>query len=583
MSQLPDDQLLCGRFRRRAPELGHCAPPLLRPFDTLLPVKDEISGRDAWLLPFNVAFVGSEIDRSYFMMGASQTVQLQADKAIVPAFVDRDERWFWIGYWADDLHDHGPATDQGELEIVQWALGVAENLDELHMLGKQHGLLSTEAVVRNAQGQVRVWGGGLYELMNKVRLAVKAKQDKTQRDGLFVPALLEGAPLTLQDELAGWAMTVTSRWFNASGAKALDRLTSFEPGDGWACDLKRLLTVCLDDPLGQGICSARDLMTRLEVILDAAKGPGLLNQRKMQAYVPNAGPMPSLESIEVSAHDPRYSTIVPSRPVTSANGGPAIRRGSRPSTARSVSGIDPATWNPPAPSRVERKKTRPWLWASGVILMLGLGGGAVAWHQGLFSGEASETVAQADEASSDSASGQGESAAAPLAAGSGACPEQAARLPGGTCMDRFEYPGQGQVPRVSLTKNQAELLCEARQGRLCDPEEWLSACSLGQPNLEGCQLRQARKNRTQLRRATKSDCVHAGEFYDLLGNAAEWVSDGSARGGDAKTLRTKVGCDARVSGKKSKNSGFSVGFRCCYGPVPKLEPSGHDPEREPRP
>lgn len=581
MSQLPEDQLLCGRFRRRAPGLGHAATPALRPFDPLLPVKDEISGRDAWLLPLSANFVGTEIDRSYFMMGATQSVQLQVQRAIAPAFVDRDEHWFWLGYWADDLQDHGLSGEaQDGVAIVQWAHGVAKNLEELHQLGKQHGLLQPGAVVRDAQGVIRVWGGAVYELLNKVRLAVKAKQDGANQETLFVPAVLEGAPLTLQDELAGWAMTVASRWFNASGQKALVRLEAYEAVDSWGADLKRLVSQCLQDPLGQGISSARDLATRLEVICDAVRGPGLLNERRMQAFAPTDTSMPSLESIQVSAHDPMYSAIVPARPLTSANSAPAARLGTSPrtrsTTSRDVTGVDASTWNPPAPSgeltsTPPRKWPRALAWIGGALFLMVAGGAGWAWSQGLWpagsnaQSEASEPVDTGGQATQDQASG----------ALADACPDHAARLPGGTCMDRFEYPGEGHLPRVSLTKNQAALLCEARKGRLCQTKEWMSACTLGKANLAGCQLRAGRKDRSRLRPASKSDCVHAGEFYDLVGNAAEWVSEGSARGGDAKTLRSKASCKDRVRGKKASSRGFSVGFRCCYGepePAPPQSP-----------
>lgn len=585
-----EQELLCGRFRRRDPGLGHQAPPLLRPFDPLLPVVDEITGREAWLLPISATFVGSEVDRSYFIMGANQAATLSCQRAIAPAFVDRDEHWFWIGYWKEDLENHPYPEGQNEACIAQWALGVAKNLEELHVLGKQHGLLQPGAVVRSADGTIRVWGGALHELLSRLRLAVKTKQDAAAYEVLYVPAVLQGAPLTLKDELAGWAMTVASRWFNASGRKALLRLEQELALDAGTGDLARLLTQCLEDPQGQGIHSAKDLVTRLEVLCDRVEHSSASPlERGVHDFGTFEGSMPSLENIDLRSGN--HQGLLTGRPVTSANGPVAAanadqrnRRSTRRSTVGNLSGPDAGNWNPPPEQslRGSGKRLHRWLlWFMAADLVI-VGAVALAWWAGFippsllpFASSSSEPEL-AEESSNEASPEQ-----APALAGDGPCPDRAARLPEGGCMDRFEYPGEGEKPRVSITKNQAELLCKARQGRLCAKREWRSACALGKANLKGCQLRDGRKDASTLREASKSDCVHAGTFYDLIGNAAEWVLDGSALGGDAKTLRAKAGCSKRLSSKRAKSGAFSVGFRCCYGPLPQDDAAPQETEAPP--
>lgn len=559
MSQAPDTTLLCGRFRRCPPQLGSGAPPLLRPFDALLPVTDELSGRKAWLLPIEANFVGTEVERSYFMMEATKAMQLKFERAIAPAFVDRDEQWFWIGFWADDLQHHPLDSELCRKGgIVQWALETARALSELHRSGKQHGLLQLGSIVRSQEGDIRVWGGALYGLLNKERLAKKASAHAANADAFFVPAVLQGGPLDLREELHGWAMTVASRWLDVSGSKVVARLAQEPCSEGWARELRQLLNNCLVDPEANGMTNINDLVARLEVIARDVPAIRPQGDRRLQEFVPVDGSMPSLENAGVSYLDPRNGTSSRHRPVTSANTG-GVNLGKE--AVREPSG--------------EEISNRPWIWL-GVICVVVCAVVAGVWAYATGLGPFGKQQAQVQAAPQEP---QGEPEPEQVHAPAhkpGPCPARAARLPGGACMDRFEYPGEGKLPRVSLTKNQASLLCEARQGRLCLSEEWRSACSLGKANLRGCRLRTGAKSRSKLRVASKSDCAHAGAFYDLFGNAAEWVQEDVALGGDAKTKRQRISCDTQLSAEQAKTGGFMVGFRCCYGPVGE-GPQGNEP------
>lgn len=560
MSQAADPHLLCGRFRRRPPGLGQDAPPTLRPLDPLLPVRDQVSGRKAWLLPVNAKFVGNEADRSYFMMSAMQVTALRCERAIVPAFIERDEHWFWIGYWEDDLKNHPLDHEQGRPGgVVDWALGVARNLQELHELGKQHGLLQPSAVVRSVTGEIRVWGGAILELFNKERLAQKAQREPSSQELPIPPAILRGEAISLRDELGSWALSVACRWFDLAPANARARLAQERFEEGWGRDLAHLLQQCLGDPQAQGIQNVNDLVTRLEVLNTAASRRGLSLVQGMQAYQGVEGSMPSLENVDLGYEE---QGGLSGRPVTSANG-PGLRtRPTRRSAVTAGTGILGDGGSAAVVYARGASRKNLWLWLTGVVGLLAVGGVA-AWF--FMAPMPDSAGTQAQEASGDSKE-DAKGALVPSVQPQ-ACPPQAERLPSGACMDRFEYPGEGKRPRVSLTKNQAELLCHARQGRLCQVEEWRSACALGSVQRASCQLRHGRKKRMRLRKAGKSKCVHAGRFYDLLGNAAEWVLDGSALGGDIKTHRSKASCDQRIEPSKARNSGFSLGFRCCYGPL----------------
>lgn len=567
MSQPADQGLLCGRYRRRPPGLGSEAPPALRPFDALLPVVDEQSGREAWLLPLPADLIGSEVERSYFMMGATQAVALPFQRAIAPAFVDRQEQWYWIGYWAQDLKDHALSEkDKVEGAIVDWSLDLAKNLEEIHSLGKQHGLLQPGVVVRNPQGMLRLWGAGWSDLLNKGKLAQRAKNSVADHDVFFVPSILNAAPMTIEQELHGWALTCAARWFNCSGARAVSLLYKAQDNSSWAQELLRLLQQCHEGSEQHGIRGVQDLLTRLEVIRERKEPPGAIRRPTLQDLGSLDGPMPRVESLQVhldqvQREGHRGQTAANSRPITQSgvemmSAGPGCLAERKHSASKGAAKKE---------ATGRRGKGRVWGWAAGLLLLLSAGGGA-AWWFTQSKDSSAKLFAGAEEGADPSAPTAAPPAAALLE--DAPCPPYSASLPGGVCMDQFEYPGQGERPRVSLTKNQAELLCRARKGRLCTAAEWRSACVMGKFKRSACQLRATRKERSELRVSAKSDCSHGDRFFDLIGNAAEWVADGHAMGGDARSLRRRASCDKRVSAKQAESVGFWVGFRCCYGEPP---------------
>jgi formylglycine-generating enzyme required for sulfatase activity len=162
------------------------------------------------------------------------------------------------------------------------------------------------------------------------------------------------------------------------------------------------------------------------------------------------------------------------------------------------------------------------------------------------------------------------------------------------CVDRFEYPGEGQRPSAWVTAVQAQLACEARGRRLCSEDEWSKACGgpLGLlfpygdvhvPGLCHADVEEQAIYDQVLSSGTATRCRGPWGTMDLEGNVSEWVAGGpgeaerpaarGARSTDRWVLGGTMwpgvygrGCQARHAHPLVAPVAGDDGFRCCRDP-----------------
>ena len=143
---------------------------------------------------------------------------------------------------------------------------------------------------------------------------------------------------------------------------------------------------------------------------------------------------------------------------------------------------------------------------------------------------------------------------------------------GAYCVDTYEYPGPGKVPKTNVTRTTAEALCGRDGKRLCSSREWRAACvGRGQSNYPyGRQFNASRcateddegEERSVSRSGRFKRCRSASGAYDMVGNVGEWTSDGRVRGGDVAASDEDASCTASER-RSPAYAGGRVGFRCC--------------------
>jgi len=133
------------------------------------------------------------------------------------------------------------------------------------------------------------------------------------------------------------------------------------------------------------------------------------------------------------------------------------------------------------------------------------------------------------------------------------------------CIDQYEHPGKGKVPRVGISLIGAESICQGSGKRLCSLSEWKTACGSKYPykgafDPDKCVTQDKDgKARSLAAAGSQKSCRGGQGTYDMSGNAAEWVSEGVLAGGSFAS----AGEDAQCSAKKSGSSSAEAGFRCC--------------------
>jgi hypothetical protein len=130
----------------------------------------------------------------------------------------------------------------------------------------------------------------------------------------------------------------------------------------------------------------------------------------------------------------------------------------------------------------------------------------------------------------------------------------------GYCIDRFESPGRGRKPRL-VSFAAAKKGCMGRGLRLCTAREWTRGCGGRFPY--GRTYDADRCNTTSgatLPAGSKKRCRSRWGAYDMSGNAAEWVAEGVAMGGSARSDAGHASCMSRAGAAKM------TGYRCCSEP-----------------
>jgi sulfatase modifying factor 1 len=163
--------------------------------------------------------------------------------------------------------------------------------------------------------------------------------------------------------------------------------------------------------------------------------------------------------------------------------------------------------------------------------------------------------------------------------------------------------GAGMVPQGYISRDQAELACNASHKRLCKEDEWVRACQGDPPHVfpygsvrekgacndsgisplhdfypeapetYGTQpMNDPRLNqqRNTLAKAGEfSRCTNAFGVFDMVGNLHEWVMSEhpTFRGGYYQdTHRNGDGCAYRTTAHQASYHDYSTGFRCCANP-----------------
>jgi len=134
------------------------------------------------------------------------------------------------------------------------------------------------------------------------------------------------------------------------------------------------------------------------------------------------------------------------------------------------------------------------------------------------------------------------------------------------CIDRFEFPGAGAVPRTGVDLSGARAACIGKSKRLCTRSEWRRACGGQYPygkdyDPDKCNSAGADGTPHALASAgSKKGCMSPSGAFDMVGNAAEWTSDGTVNGGTSLKNGEDGTCN---SGSKRAGGAPHVGFRCC--------------------
>lgn len=160
--------------------------------------------------------------------------------------------------------------------------------------------------------------------------------------------------------------------------------------------------------------------------------------------------------------------------------------------------------------------------------------------------------------------------------------------------------GAGTVPQGYVSRDQAELACKGSDKRLCNEDEWVSACKGNPPRVfpygevhekGACNdmgisplhvfypeapetyspkpMNDPRLNQQQntvARAGTFERCTNAFLVFDMVGNLHEWVMSGrpTFRGGYYQdTHRNGDGCAYRTTAHMASYHDYSTGFRCC--------------------
>ena len=139
------------------------------------------------------------------------------------------------------------------------------------------------------------------------------------------------------------------------------------------------------------------------------------------------------------------------------------------------------------------------------------------------------------------------------------------------CVDRYEYPGGGRIPKTRVSWFGADKTCRSQGKRLCETKEWQRACGAKYTwgrtwNPNACNTEDANELERSLAAAGSFRRCKSRGIFDMIGNASEWTASQRVAGGDFRSGPKRAQC--YYSSKKSPGSSSgSVGFRCCVDPT----------------
>lgn len=153
------------------------------------------------------------------------------------------------------------------------------------------------------------------------------------------------------------------------------------------------------------------------------------------------------------------------------------------------------------------------------------------------------------------------------------CPQDMVYIPGTHkyCIDRFEFPNKsGIIPKSVSQLKEAISYCEDAGKRLCDKDEWISAC-IGISRKQYSYSDKYIENKCNVSSESISSsrnyygCVSDFHVYDMIGNLPEWVINTELNKGEM--LGGKYDSDKSISCYTSENTVSNIpitsGFRCC--------------------
>lgn len=142
---------------------------------------------------------------------------------------------------------------------------------------------------------------------------------------------------------------------------------------------------------------------------------------------------------------------------------------------------------------------------------------------------------------------------------------------GNYCVDAYEYPGAGSMPKTRVNWFEAKKLCTAAGKRLCSLSEWRGACGSKYPygssfNANSCNTADEDGfERSLAKTGSNRSCKSRVGAYDMSGNVHEWVEEKQIAGGSYESDEDVASC--RYSSAKAPGSTTGdIGFRCCADP-----------------
>lgn len=144
----------------------------------------------------------------------------------------------------------------------------------------------------------------------------------------------------------------------------------------------------------------------------------------------------------------------------------------------------------------------------------------------------------------------------------------------GFCIDVYEFPNKKSAIPVNVTVSEdAEKLCSKVGKRLCTKKEWIKACR-GQKNFlypygemynpTKCVTKPGSSEAPPVQRSGSwTECRTDTGIYDMSGNMAEWVEEGTLMGGSGALSGESTSCIAEGGGGEPTY----YGTRCCISPA----------------